>query len=55
VLAHCLAAHKYGNASTRQFIDVWKSESGKELARLDAFLRQWLYEGEKPTITPSNF
>ena len=55
MLAHCLAAHKYGNASTRQFIDVWKSESGKELARLDAFLRQWLYEGEKPTITPSNF
>jgi aminopeptidase N len=55
VLAKYLAAHKYDDASTKQFIDLWKSESGKDPARLDAFFKQWLYGTEKPTITPSNF
>jgi aminopeptidase N len=55
VLAKYLAAHRYGNASTKQFIDLWKSDSGKDPARLDAFFKQWLYGTEKPTITPSNF
>ena len=55
VLAKYLAEHRYGNASTQQFIDLWKSDGGKDPARLDAFFRQWLYGTEKPTITPSNF
>jgi aminopeptidase N len=55
ILKHYLAAHAYGNASTQQFIDLWKAESGKDPARLDAFFRQWLYGTEKPTITPANF
>jgi aminopeptidase N len=55
VLKTYLAAHKYGNATTQQFIDLWKSDGGKDPARLDAFFKQWLYGTEKPTITPSNF
>jgi aminopeptidase N len=55
VLADYLAAHKYGNASTQQFIDLVKAEGGKDPARLDEFFQQWLYGAEKPTITPSNF
>jgi len=55
VLAKYLADHKYENASTKQFIDLWKSDGGKDPARLDAFFKQWLYGTEKPTITPSNF
>jgi aminopeptidase N len=55
VLATYLAAHKYGNASTKQFIDLVKSDGGKDPARLDAFFKQWLYGTEKPTITPANF
>jgi hypothetical protein len=55
VLKKYLAAHQYGNASTQQFIDLWKSDSGKDPARLDAFFQQWLYGTSKPTITPSNF
>jgi aminopeptidase N len=55
VLASYLAAHKYDDASTKQFIDQVKAESGKDPARLDAFFKEWLYGTEKPTITPSNF
>jgi aminopeptidase N len=55
ILAKYLAQHQYGNASTQQFIDLWKSDSGKDPARLDAFFKQWLYGTAKPTITPSNF
>jgi aminopeptidase N len=55
VLKDYLAAHRYGNASTRQFIDLWKAESGKDPVRLEAFFQQWLYGTSKPTITPSGF
>jgi aminopeptidase N len=55
VLAKYLAAHKYDDVTTRQFIDLWKSDGGKDPARLEAFFQQWLYGTEKPTITPSNF
>jgi aminopeptidase N len=55
VLADYLAAHTYGNASTKQFIDLVKAEGGRDPARLDAFFQQWLYGTAKPTITPANF
>jgi aminopeptidase N len=55
VLKTYLASHQYGNASTRQFIDLWKSEGGKSPAQLDVFFREWLYGTEKPGINPSNF
>ena len=55
VLASYLAAHRYGNASTRQFIDLMKAESGVDAGQLDIFFREWLYGTEKPGITPSNF
>ena len=55
VLKDYLAAHAYGNASTQQFIDIFKAEGGRDPARLDAFFRQWLYGTEKPDITPANF
>jgi aminopeptidase N len=55
VLKTYLAAHKYGNATTRQFIDLWKSDSGKSPAQLDVFFREWLYGTSKPGVNPSNF
>jgi aminopeptidase N len=55
VLKDYLAAHRYGNASTRQFIDIFKAEGDKDPAKLDVFFREWLYGDTKPGITPSNF
>jgi aminopeptidase N len=55
VLKTYLASHQYGNASTRQFIDLWKSDSGKSPAQLELFFKEWLYGTEKPGINPSNF
>src|SRR4051794_1825167 len=55
VLKTYLAAHKYGNATTRQFIDLWKADSGKSPAQLEVFFREWLYGTSKPGINPSNF
>jgi hypothetical protein len=55
VLATYLARHAYGDASTRQFIDLVKSDSGKDPAKLDVFFREWLYGDTKPGITPDNF
>ena len=55
VLAKYLAAHRYDDASTKQFIDLVKSDSGKDPAKLDVFFREWLYGTKKPGITPSNF
>jgi aminopeptidase N len=55
VLATYLAVHKYDHASTKQFIDLVKSDGGKDPAKLDVFFREWLYGAEKPGITPSNF
>jgi aminopeptidase N len=55
VLLAYFTAHEYKNASTKQFIDLWKANGGKDPVRLDAFFQQWLYGTEKPTITPSNF
>jgi aminopeptidase N len=55
VLAAYLAAHKYDHASTRQFIDLVKSDGGRDPAKLDVFFREWLYGAQKPGVTPSNF
>jgi aminopeptidase N len=55
VLAAYLAAHKYDHASTKQFIDLVKSDGGRDPAKLDVFFREWLYGAQKPGITPSNF
>jgi aminopeptidase N len=55
VLATYLAQHKYGNASTQQFIDLVKRDSGKDPKQLDIFFQEWLYGTEKPGITPANF
>jgi aminopeptidase N len=55
VLADYLAAHRYGHASTQQFIDLFESEGGKDPAKLGVFFREWLYGTEKPGITPANF
>ena len=55
VLASYLAAHAYGNASTRQFIDLVKSDGGVDAGQLDVFFREWLYGAVKPGITPANF
>jgi aminopeptidase N len=55
VLAKYLASHGYGNSSTQQFIDLVKSDSGKDPAKLDVFFREWLYGNKKPGINPGNF
>jgi aminopeptidase N len=55
VLATYLARHKYRTASTSEFIDLVKSDSGKSPQQLDIFFREWLYGTEKPGITPANF
>jgi aminopeptidase N len=55
VLAKYLASHQYGNSSTQQFIDLVKSDSGKDPRKLEVFFREWLYGTKKPGITPDNF
>jgi aminopeptidase N len=55
VLSKYLTTRAYGNASTQQFIDLIKSDSGKDPAKLDVFFREWLYGTTKPGITPDNF
>jgi aminopeptidase N len=55
VLGSYLAAHAYGNASTKQFIDLMKSDGGVDAGQLDVFFREWLYGAVKPGITPANF
>src|SRR3954471_5788505 len=55
VLKTYLESHKYANASTRQFIDLWKADGGKSPAQLELFFKEWLYGTERPGINPSNF
>ena len=40
ILRDWLAQHRYGNASTRQFIELASADSGRDLAH---FLRPWLF------------
>ena len=40
ILRDWVSAHRYGNATTRQFIDLAEEDSGIDLA---GFLRAWLY------------
>jgi hypothetical protein len=47
--------HRYGNVQTSDFIALVKAQSGLAPAKLDAFFQDWLYDADKPTITPSNF
>jgi aminopeptidase N len=47
--------HRYGNVTTSQFIDLVKAKSSKPDARLDQFFQDWLYDADKPAITPANF
>ncbi len=47
--------HKYGNVTTPEFIALVKAKSTKPPARLGAFFQDWLYDADKPTITPANF
>ncbi len=46
------AEHAYGNAATPQFIALAERGSGK---RLGAFFADWLYDADKPAITPATF
>jgi aminopeptidase N len=48
---------RYGNIGTEGFIGLVKRVSGfsgERRARLDAFLRQWLYGETKPTLLPED-
>ena len=50
--------HRYGNATTAQFIALCEEVSGfsgAQLDKLDLFFQQWLYGSGMPTITGSNF
>jgi hypothetical protein len=56
---HWLERHRHGNASTADFIELVKAESGLDPAKLDVLFQQWLCtayaDGDKPDITPGNF
>lgn len=48
----------YGNASSEDVVDLMIEVSGfegDELALLEDYFDQWLYQGEKPTITSDDF
>ncbi|MEJ7892625.1 MAG: M1 family metallopeptidase [Solirubrobacteraceae bacterium] len=47
--------NKYGVVTTSQFVDLVKSVSTRPDARLDEFFQDWLFDADKPTITPANF
>jgi aminopeptidase N len=55
VLKAYLARYGYAHASTAQFIELVKTESGENPAQLDVFFKEWLYGTERPGITPDNF
>ena len=46
ILRDWVAAHRFRNASTRDFIDLAESDSGQAL---DSFFHKWLFEAGKPT------
>jgi aminopeptidase N len=46
ILRHWAARHRYGNATTAQFIALAERDSGRNL---DRFFQVWLYRPEKPT------
>jgi aminopeptidase N len=52
IMRDWVAGHRFGNATTPQFIALAEADSGKDLS---AFFQQWLYGKTKPTITPDNF
>ena len=50
------ADHRYGNATIAQFIALTKAKATtKDPARIQAFFQDWLYDADKPTITPATF
>ena len=52
-----LTEHAYDAATTADFIALVKREAPDSVSRprLDEFFQDWLYDGDKPTITPANF
>ena len=46
LLRSWVAAHRYGNATTSEFIALAEKVSGQHL---DAFFRTWLWDQKKPT------
>jgi aminopeptidase N len=52
ILRTWVASHRHGTATTPQFIALSEQVSGKELS---AFFQDWLYDADKPEITPANF
>ena len=44
--------NRYGIVTTADFTRLAERESGKEL---DAYFQDWLYDADKPTITPANY
>ncbi len=55
ILRTWASEHAYGNVTTSQFIDLVKARSGKDPARIGAFFQDWLYDTDRPTITPQTF
>jgi hypothetical protein len=47
--------HAYGNVTTSEFVDLVKAKSGRDPARIQAFFGDWLYDADKPAITPAAF
>ena len=55
ILRRWATDNKYGVVTTADFIALVKAESTKPDARLDAFFQDWLFDADKPMITPDNF
>ncbi len=48
--------HRYGNATIAEFIALTKAQATTEDPdRLQAFFQDWLFDADKPTITPTTF
>jgi aminopeptidase N len=50
--------YAYDNISSEEAVDLMEEMSGftgDDLALLDQYFQQWLYQGAKPTITPNDF
>ena len=55
ILRRWATDNKYGVVTTPDFIALVKEESSRPDDRLDAFFQDWLFDNDKPEITPENF
>ncbi len=55
ILAAWASEHAYGNVQTSLFTELVQARSGQDPARIQAFFDDWLYDTDRPAITPATF